>query len=645
MYLSELLVCNYRSCKNLSITLFKDDPNIFIGINDCGKTTLLKAMGLLLEEKPVYNFIKDNSSKKDFSNSPISQEEFNLILTSRGLPVLPYTSNQTVIGGKFILEDSDIDNENLPIYSEQLLWSIEKSNDSCIWLVRVFESNSPSYSTYLLTKDSSQEITPNSIELWNKSQADLNKLIKELNISKEEIENVNKVGRFSNLEKIMAIYNKLNVESIWRAFKIEKGDKTIFPVFRYLDWNCSLEDIKKTATDAMAAKIESHLKPLRTQANSAAQEVEYEINEQLKDLKNIIGDVLPNITGIKTKVYIDVKETVTDILINKNNCDGDIHLDLQGEGVKRQIWFALIKSGALASISTEIKNKKFIWAFDEPETHLFPSAQRQFFDIIKKVSLSNVQTLISTHSTVFIDKSKLNTIRSVSLNEDSYSEYFECTSVDEIFNSLELRNSDFLFYDKFLVIEGDTESYFIPPLFKLYTGHSLEEDNIQLINLTGKNKWLEGKQALEKVLKGFKKSFEYVIYLFDNDMSFELGAVAKTDKMFFIGKQDVEDSIENEVWINFVKESTQGEIDLTNEEIQALKDQISDNNIINSEQKFYKVLEKLVKQKLVAKTGEEVTWTVLPSKGNELAQLLLKNIDDINKVSNRVKDAFDKIIQ
>ncbi|MDO9580266.1 MAG: AAA family ATPase [Bacteroidales bacterium] len=212
------------------------------------------------------------------------------------------------------------------------------------------------------------------------------------------------------------------------------------------------------------------------------------MNEQLKELKNTIGDILPNITGIKTKIYTNVQETVTDILINKINTDGDIHLDLQGEGVKRQIWFALIKSGTLASIQSGIKNKRFIWAFDEPETHLYPSAQRQLFEIIKDVSLSNIQTLISTHSTVFIDKSKLKTIRSVSLKDDAYSEYNECSSVDEIFESLELRNSDFLFYDKFLVIEGDTESYLIPSLYKLHTGKFLEEDNIQLINLTGKNK-------------------------------------------------------------------------------------------------------------------------------------------------------------
>lgn len=641
MYLDFISIINYRSCKLLELSLYKDDPNIFIGINDCGKTTILKAIGLLLDDKPIFYFVKENSSKKDFSNSPLSAEEFEIFLTKKNLPAITYTTNQTVILGKFLIEENDIEESNLSIYSDVLLWSIENSKDNSIWIVRVFESNSSNFTTQILTDDAFP--AKEGWELWNASATDLNKQIKELKITQEEIDNVNKVGRFSNLEKMRAIYSHFSLRKCWAAYKIEKGDKSVLPIFRYLDWNCSLEDIKKTATDAMAAKIESHIKPLKIQATITARDVENEINEQLKELKNTIGDILPNITGIKTKIYISVQETVTDILINKINTDGDIHLDLQGEGVKRQIWFALIKSGALASIQSGIKNKRFIWAFDEPETHLYPSAQRQFFEIIKDVSQSNVQTLISTHSTVFIDKSKLKTIRSVSLKDDAYSEYNECNSVNEIFESLELRNSDFLFYDKFLVLEGDTESYLIPALYKLYIGRYLEEDNIQCINLTGENKWLEGKKALENVLKGFKKSFEYVVYLFDSDMSFELGAEGKTDNMFFSGKQDIEDSICNVVWIAFVKEATDEKLFLTDEEIQNLKDAIPDSIAGSNEQKFYKMLEKFVKEKLNEHVEEPITWSVLPSKGNELAQLLLKHIDSIDKVSPKIKTAFDKL--
>lgn len=643
MFLQELIIANYRSCKEVELTFSKDEPNVFIGINDCGKTTILKALGLLLDDKPSFNSVRDSSSKKDFSNSPLTEEQFNTLLAKKKLPLIPYSENQTIVIGKFVIEEKDIDDSNEGAYSNQFLWAVENAKEDTIWVARIFQSNSPQVTTFLMTEDVIAAGADKGMELWSSNATELNKKMKEHDVTADDVKNVNETGRFSNLEKVRAIYSKLTLSNCWSVFKFEKGDKAVFPTFRYLDWNSSLEDIKKTATDAMAAKIESHIKPLKAQANTTARDVEAEINKQLEGLKDSIGATLPNITAIKTKVNINVQETVTDILINKLNGDGDIHIELQGEGVKRQIWFALIKTGAMASIASGMTNKKFIWAFDEPETHLYPSAQRQFFEIIKDVSKANVQSLISTHSTVFIDKSKLKTIRSVALKEDSYTEYCECASIDAIFESLELRNSDFLFYDRFLVIEGDTEFHLIPALYKLYIGNSLEDDNIQLINLTGKNKWLDGKKALENVLRGFKKSFDYVIYLFDADMSFELGAEGKTDKMFFAGKQDIEDSVSNEVWIDFVKEVTANKITLTTDEVQALKDNIPGNVAGSKEQKFYSALEKLIKSRLNALDGEPVTWSVLPTKGNELAQLLLKYVTSIDRISPKIKSAFDKL--
>lgn len=643
MYLAELIVVNYRSCKHIELALSNNEPNIFIGINDCGKTTLLKTIGLLLDDRPAYNYLRENSSKKDFSNSPLAQGEFENILCRYGLPHLEYNSNQTVVLGKFRIEENDIIDEEISV-SNQLLWSIENIPEN-IWLARILESDNSQTGLFILTMDTLDNIDESAntfAELWSKPATDLNKRIKDLNITKEEIENVNKRGRFSNLEKIRAIYSKGKLETCWSAYKIERNDKLLFPVYRYLDWNCSLEDIKKTAVDAMATKIDSHIIPLRSKANEAAREVEKEINEQLKILTDTIGDMIPNITDIKTKIYFEVKETITDILINKLNGDGDIHLDLQGEGVKRQIWFALIKSGAMASIASGMKNTKFIWAFDEPETHLYPAAQRQFFEIIKEVTKTNVQALISTHSTIFIDKSKLSSIKNVSLNKESYTEYSECETVDEVFESLELRNSDFLFYDKFLVIEGDTEEHLIPELYKLYKGSTLSEDNIQLVNLRGKNKWLEGKKALENVLSGFKKSKESVIYLFDSDMKEELGEGAITEYFFFAGKQDIEDSISNIVWVEFVKDVTEQKVILLEGEIQTIKDDISDEKT-DKHDKFFSRLEKLTKLKLSEIVGEQITYTILHSKGNDSAQLLIKHITSIDDVSPQIKNAFDKL--
>lgn len=641
MFLENLIIINYRSCKNVELKFLKDSPNVFIGINDCGKTTILKAIGLLLDEKTEYYYTKANSSKQDLSNSTLSEGELQEILSRYNLPPLEYGNNETFILGKLILEDGDLPQEIESELSNGLLWALESTTKDHFWIAKVFRREDSKPQSYLLTSDQLENIEMGN--LWSRTSAALNGIVKELDISKADIENDNKKGRFSNLELMRSIYNRVGIEKCWTTFKIEKTDKSIFPIYRYLDWNSSFEDIKKTATDALTASIGLIMQPLRELANKASNDAENSINKTLERIQETISKVLPSITAVKTKVYIDVKESITDILVNKLNSDGDIHLDLQGDGVKRQIWFSLIKAGAESSIQAGLTNKKFIWAFDEPETHLYPTAQRQFFEIIKNVSRTNIQTLLSTHSTIFVDKAKLDSIKAVSLNDNMYSQIDECTAVDDIFDSLELRNSDFLFYDKFLGLEGETEFYLVPGLYKLYCGRSLAEDNIQLVNLTGSSKWTETKKALENVLSGFKKDLDLVVYLFDNDLSYEIGDDAVANNMYFAGIQDIEDSISDEVWISFVAESTQNEIQLSSADISEIRDQIPDDRKGNKKEKFYELLKKLVRDKLSASKGEQITWNILPEKGKESALLLLKHLQSLEQISPQIRNAFDKL--
>jgi len=641
MYLKELIILNYKSSKNIKLVFSKDDPNVFIGINDCGKSTILKAAELLLGDKPIFNFTRDSSAKSDLSNTVLSEEEFKSVLKEESLPHIDYNGNQCVILGKLIIEEEDVLNDDVN-YTNHLKWSIDQTNENDFWFGKIFDNKNNLTSELLLCTDSKN---PDKKELWNSTAANLNKLIKELKITPEDIENENKKGRFSNMEKFRAIYNRLDTKSIWTLYKSGKTDKSFFPIFRYLNWECSLEDINIIASDIMKSKMDTYMNPLRIQALEAQQKAEEEINNELKELKNSIKDELPNIEGLKTRVYFNIKESITDIFVNKVNSDGDIHLESQGDGLKRQIWFALIKSSAFKTIQEEESNKKFIWAFDEPETHLYPTAQRQFFDTIKKVSKSNIQTLICTHSTVFIDKTKLTNIKNVFLNEMGYTEYSICKTIDEVFESLKLRNSDFLFYDKFLVIEGETELALIPSLYKLVIKKTLEEDNIQLINLKGKDKWKEGKKAIENVFNDFRKNADNLIYLFDGDAKYDLGVDAITDNMFFIGKQDMEDSIDSQVWIDVINDVTENKISITLDEIENIKNKIPDKIKGRKDEKFYVILQKLLKSKMqeALVDGQIITYDILPSKGNEEAELILKHLKTENQLDKNLINAFKKL--
>ena len=50
MNLEEVIIINYKSCNLVDFKLKSDNPNIFIGVNDCGKSTILKGVELLFNK-------------------------------------------------------------------------------------------------------------------------------------------------------------------------------------------------------------------------------------------------------------------------------------------------------------------------------------------------------------------------------------------------------------------------------------------------------------------------------------------------------------------------------------------------------------------------------------------------------------------
>jgi AAA15 family ATPase/GTPase len=630
MHLEEIHIYNYRSCKELSVSLSKDIPNIFIGLNDCGKTTVLQSLDLLLGERSKYSSKGEGNYKSDLSNTHLKTDEVNVILNKKELPEFHEEGSATLILGKLTYseeEAAEILEQNL---TPLLKWSFECSESNTLWYAKRFSSNGSQ--AYLLGLDAEPKL-----ELWNLPATGLSKKIDEYNVSPEDIKNENGKGKFSNFEKIRAIYAKLKCVNQWIEFKSGKDDKAIFPSFSLFDWNTSLDEIASLANAIMKKEIDAQLAPLKVQATKAAEEADKIINEKFGEISEVIKEVAKGVESINSKVYFEVKEKISDIMVTKTNSDGQIHLENQGEGLKRQIWFSLIK--AKASEDTKGPNQ-FIWAFDEPETHLYPGAQRDFFDILNKISKGNVQTLVSTHSTIFIDKSKIDKITSVSQNSNGYTEINKCSNVDGIYESLNVKNSDFLFYNKFLIVEGDTEQYLIPKLYEIYTGSTLLENNIQLINIQGKDKWTKNKTIIDGIMDGFKKSEDHLVFLFDNDMRFEIGQGAITENMHFVGDQDIEDSISSEIWVEILNEFYVDQMEFTLAEIDDCKSNVVKGVRCNANQKFYKLLTAFLRAKWIAQGESSDELIIIPSKGNESADFILKGIKTIDQIPDSIKAAF-----
>jgi putative ATP-dependent endonuclease of OLD family len=574
MYLKRLAIINYKSCQGVLVDCHKDAPTTFIGINDAGKSAVLKAIGLLLEQKTSFNVSTDARFTSDISNTPLAKEDQLKIFTGFGAPPFAGTTSGAAIVGEFVIEDGEINDDFIETASPQLKWAIESRKNDTILVLRLFE-NTNSTGRYFLCLGESEE----PLNLWAKKASELQTLKKQKNVSDEEVKNDNKKGRFASIEIIRAIYNKVGFKLMWAdAAGFAKDDLELFPRFRYIDWNASLSDLESLANDVMKRKIDVSKAKLVEEAGAASKAATEEVNKEFQVLTDELTKDLKTVSAIKAQVIFSVSEKVSDLVINKTTGDGDIRLDSQGEGVKRQILFAFLKWASRGDLVEGVAVKRFIWCFDEPEAHLYPTAQRELYTVICGLARSNFQIVLGTHSTIFVDRLRLSDMYKIRLN-DKYSEILKCGSVDDVHEVLGVRNSDILFFDTFFAVEGECERLLVPYFFRLYTGVTLEERSIKLIPLGGISQYKNNKEILERILGDFKKTDSVIYYIFDADTA-EVGT-----NVHLLGKCDLEDLIPNEHWIRLLKEECGVEMDES--ELDALRGKIDP---VSSATKLYKLL-------------------------------------------------------
>lgn len=81
-----------------------------------------------------------------------------------------------------------------------------------------------------------------------------------------------------------------------------------------------------------------------------------------------------------------------------------VPLEQRGAGLKSEFVLAMFRVYAKTGAG-----RGYIILFEEPELYLHPDAQKKMFNALKKIS-GEAQVLITTHSTIFVDRSDLSSI-------------------------------------------------------------------------------------------------------------------------------------------------------------------------------------------------------------------------------------------
>jgi putative ATP-dependent endonuclease of OLD family len=622
MKLASYSIFNYKSARNVHISLDDAVVRTFIGVNDCGKSTLLHALKAFFEDKPIV-FESGSSKKTLLSNSPLSSIEFNKFLTLNGLAEFNiFDEKKILILCKFQLE-SQLTVDQLEKYSAQLQCILAKLKvGGFIHILKVFSVENMKGDYYILGEDFLDENSEPS-ELWIQNQTTIKSAQKSYEISNSDVENRNNAGIPKNIELILAIHEKAILFATWSKFDYKK-DVSLFPVFKFLDWNIGSDEINQLTEQAIRPIINELVAPIEASLLAGSDSINTEANKKLKALYDTYSKYLPeSITGISTNVKVSLQPSVTELFVEKNTADKKIHIDEQGDGIRRQIGLGLIRAIAVESLDEKDNEIKYIWCFDEPETHLYPEAQRILASSLNLLAKSSFQVLVSTHSTMFVDKSTLSSISRVQL-DNFYTTVETTTITDDIHESLGVRNSDFLFYDRFIAVEGATEYGLMDHMYQLIYETTLSQDGIQLINLGGASNSDVCSSLLKDIFLDFKKIDDMTIYAFDRD-------TAKSGKnVVLVGDvADFEDEISDEVWIRAVSDDCGIVID--KEKLSELRALISTTD---ANKKFWNILNRYI-------SAETKAVQTLSAKGQALAVLLKSHITDEKDVPNSIKEIFN----
>ena len=347
MYISKIKLVNFKSFKGEHVIEFSEGVNFFVGNNNCGKTTIFKAI----------EFIQGGKNKLDFVTQGFETENVSVELEFKGADLSEIVNDENLNLSKY--SDYVIDNED-GTYSLRVLRSSQecevtqgrKTVSLDISKVRIYNPNSTE------EDDIKRFENPTGIDRTITALFDAQFVYSD--IKNEDYQDFGKTKIIGKI--INDITKDFQKDDIWKEFQ---------------------DAHKKTFGDEGLGKI---LKGIATKISKVLKEQygdgEVQFNFGLPEIDNFFktGSLLLSDNGITTSV------------------------SEKGTGMQRALALSLIQVYAGVLDTEEATPSKPIMFFiDEPETFLHPKAQDKLIDSLNRLA-DKSQVFITTHSPYLLRK-------------------------------------------------------------------------------------------------------------------------------------------------------------------------------------------------------------------------------------------------
>lgn len=438
MILKFITIKNFRGISNLE-KLEVSKLNTFVGKNDSGKSALLRALHCFFDEKKF-------ESKDIFKGKPENENTYIELSFS--------TSDE--------IDDLALNSEGLITIKKEF---VGKGKASSFYL-----SNDFSEIKYQ--------------DLWNKKEQELNSLIsglgQEPNKSgrgKKNILRIDQIKEILAAEERTEIYHELGdyVKNLEKTYDIKLPEYSLFDAEQDLD--------------VQATNFQSQFKPIisnyfdntEDQTQGIEKGLVDELDIEFDEIRKFMNKNVPGLKKLNPTTEFDWTKSLKkfDLNLEFEGENYDVSISHKGTGFKRLLMVAYFEY--LASKSN-VSNQ--IFAIEEPETYLHPSAQEDLLKSIIKISESS-QFFLTTHSPIFAGATDGENSFLVTKDEGGISQYDKGSEdiIERIIKELGIRpDYNLLKNTKYIIfVEGPDDVQFINIAAKILLGKDMLADGIACV--------------------------------------------------------------------------------------------------------------------------------------------------------------------
>ncbi|WP_299435732.1 AAA family ATPase [uncultured Maribacter sp.] len=455
------------------IEIYLEDATFLIGQNNSGKSSILKAIGVLLSATKTLSS-SDYYSVVDEETGETKPQTTTIILEAefRNLP----EESKTWRGFKGRIFEYDSDTESGLSVTYRKTYELGKD------VVIEFKSKIRKVKAEFEDCKKPQDYIVKGIqeEVISDFFPELNK-----NIGKSK-------GALEKLEQLDEIWDIVD-EDTWfqNPGGIPGNVLKMLPRFLLIPVDTSINEIQGGTSGVLGKTLNELFQVVRENSDNFknAQEHLEKLSKELdpEDDTSEFGKMMTELNLVLTRIFPESQLHATTDLSDPNKAlkpsfniemssNIKTSVENQGTGMVRATVFGMLRfRQKWLSDKEDEHNRSLVICFEEPEIYLHPSAANQMRDAIYELSSSNSQIVASTHSPFLIDISRkpkqvLNRLirnkKSVKCSTFSVSNAFlELQGDDKSYVKMLLKIDDYIsraFYtNNVIIIEGDTEDILI----------------------------------------------------------------------------------------------------------------------------------------------------------------------------------------